>query len=120
MCACRAGGLAGAVGNFEGLGRMRAPSRRIYRRFIENKPVSRTFGYGMAVGSRFVGTPKIGFGTSETGRDYRLGYSLGRLGGEGPASGWAWMANARSMRTSIARITPTSPASPRAGREPVA
>ena len=32
--------------------------------------------YGMAVGSRFVGTPRIGFGTSEYGRDYRFGYGL--------------------------------------------
>ena len=40
-------------------------------------------GYGLPVGSRFVGTPRVGVGTSETGRDYRLGYSLGALGGEG-------------------------------------
>ena len=39
--------------------------------------------YGMAVGSRFVGTPRIGIGTSGTGRDYRFGYSLGLLGREG-------------------------------------
>ena len=32
--------------------------------------------YGMAVGSRFVGTPRIAFGTSEYGRDYRFGYGL--------------------------------------------
>ncbi len=30
----------------------------------------------MAVGNRFVGTPRIGFGASEMGRDYRLGYGL--------------------------------------------
>ena len=40
-------------------------------------------GYGLPVGSRFVGTPRVGVGTSETGRDYRLGYRLGALGGEG-------------------------------------
>ena len=33
-------------------------------------------GYGLPVGSRFVGTARVGFGTSEMGRDYRLGYSL--------------------------------------------
>ena len=33
-------------------------------------------GYGLPVGSRFVGTPRIGVGTSEMGRDYRLGYGL--------------------------------------------
>ena len=36
-------------------------------------------GYGLPVGSRFVGTPRVGFATSEYGRDYRLGYSLGLL-----------------------------------------
>ena len=33
-------------------------------------------GYGMPVGVRLVGTPRIGIGTSEHGRDYRLGYGL--------------------------------------------
>ena len=51
-------------------------------------------GYGLPVGSRFVGTPRVGFSTSEYGRDYRLGYSLGcaqpgesgvRAGGRGAA-----------------------------------
>ena len=36
-------------------------------------------GYGLPVGSRFVGTPRIGFGTSEYARDYRVGYSLDLL-----------------------------------------
>ena len=40
-------------------------------------------GYGLPVGRRFVGTPRVGFSTSEYGRDYRLGYSLGALGGSG-------------------------------------
>ncbi len=40
-------------------------------------------GYGLPVGSRFVGTPRIGVGTSEMGRDYRLGYGLGVLGRAG-------------------------------------
>ena len=42
-------------------------------------------GYGLPVGSRFVGTPRVGVGTSADGRDYRLGYRLGALGGEGTA-----------------------------------
>ena len=42
-------------------------------------------GYGLPVSSRFVGTPTFGVGTSEMGRDYRLGYRLGALGGEGTA-----------------------------------
>ena len=36
-------------------------------------------GYGLPVGSRFVGTPRVGFGTSQYGRDYRLGYGLSVL-----------------------------------------
>ena len=36
-------------------------------------------GYGLPVGSRFVGTPRVGFSTSEYGRNYRVGYGLGVL-----------------------------------------
>ena len=36
-------------------------------------------GYGLPVGSPFVGTAGIDIGTSEDGRDYRLGYGLGVL-----------------------------------------
>ena len=39
-------------------------------------------GYGLPVGRRLVGTPQVGVGTSAYGRDYRLGYSLGALGGQ--------------------------------------
>ena len=39
-------------------------------------------GYGLPVGTRFVGTPRVGFATSEYGRDYRLGYGLGVLNRE--------------------------------------
>ena len=42
-------------------------------------------GYGLPVGSRFVGTPTFGVGTSAYGRDYRVGYSLGVMNGEGTA-----------------------------------
>ena len=31
------------------------------------------------LGSRFVGTPRVGFSTSEYGQDYRVGYGLGVL-----------------------------------------
>ncbi len=41
--------------------------------------------YDMAVGGRLVGTPRIGFGTSGMGRDYRFGYGLGLIGATGPA-----------------------------------
>ena len=36
-------------------------------------------GYGLPVGRRFVGTPRIGFSASEYGQDYRVGYGLGVL-----------------------------------------
>ena len=36
-------------------------------------------GYGLPVGARFVGTPRVGGSTSTYGRDYRMGYSLGLL-----------------------------------------
>ena len=41
-------------------------------------------GYGMAVfGERFTGTPYVGYGLSDTGREYRMGWRLGRAGVEG-------------------------------------
>ena len=33
-------------------------------------------GYGMPIGSRFVGTPRASVRTSEYGRDYRIGYGM--------------------------------------------
>ena len=33
-------------------------------------------GYGIPIGSRFVGTPRAGVRTSEYGRDYRIGYGM--------------------------------------------
>ena len=33
-------------------------------------------GYGLPLGARFVGTPRVGVRTSEYGRDYRLGYGM--------------------------------------------
>ena len=36
-------------------------------------------GYGLPVGARFVGTPRVGVSTSQYGRDYRFGYGLGVL-----------------------------------------
>ena len=38
-------------------------------------------GYGLPVGRRFVGTPRIGFRTSEYSREERVGYGLGLLDG---------------------------------------
>ena len=38
-------------------------------------------GYGLPLGGGFVGTPRVGVRTSESGRDYLLGWSVGVLGG---------------------------------------
>ena len=48
----------------------------------QGNQVDAEVGYGLPVGSRFVGTPTLGLRTSEYGRDYRLGYSLGVLNRE--------------------------------------
>ena len=42
------------------------------------RQVDAEVGYGLPAG-RFVGTPSVGVGTSQYGRDYRLGYRLGLL-----------------------------------------
>ena len=36
-------------------------------------------GYGLPVGARLVGTPRVGLATSQYGRDYRFGYGLRSL-----------------------------------------
>ena len=36
-------------------------------------------GYGLPVGARLVGTPRVGLTTSPYGRDYRVRYGLGVL-----------------------------------------
>ena len=41
--------------------------------------VDAELGYGLPVGARFVGTPRVGLATSSYGRDYRVGYGLGVL-----------------------------------------
>ena len=44
--------------------------------------VDAELAYGLPVGSRFVGTPRMGFGSSAYGRSYQFGYRLGALGTE--------------------------------------
>ena len=45
--------------------------------------VNAEVGYGVPVGARFVGTPKVGYSAaSQYGRDYLMGYSLGLLNSE--------------------------------------
>lgn len=48
-------------------------------RFASGTCLDGEVGYGLPVGSRFVGTPRLGFAASEHGRDYRVGYVLGAL-----------------------------------------
>ena len=44
--------------------------------FASGNRLDTEIGYGLPVGSRFVGTPRVGFAASEYGRDYRVGYGL--------------------------------------------
>ena len=61
------GGADAAAGPVDPLGRHRLEAR---------------VGYGLsAFGGRFTGTPELGFGLSESGRDYRLGWRLTPEGG---------------------------------------
>ena len=59
-------------------------------------------GYGLPVGSRFVGTPRVGFATSEYGRDYRVGYGLGCSTVSASTSSWASMRTGARVRCSRA------------------
>ena len=47
--------------------------------FAQGNRLDGEVGYGLPVGSRFVGTPRAGFSTSEHGGDYRVGYGLAVL-----------------------------------------
>ena len=44
--------------------------------FVAGNRLDTEIGYGLPVGNRFVGTPRVGFAASEYGRDYRMGYGL--------------------------------------------
>ena len=48
-------------------------------RFAQGNRLDGEVSYGLPQGSRFVGTPRVGFSASEYGRDYRVGYRLGVL-----------------------------------------
>ena len=50
-----------------------------YGGFAQGNRLDGEVGYGLPVGRSFVGTPRVGFSTSEYGRDYRVGYGLGVL-----------------------------------------
>ena len=48
--------------------------------FAQGNRLDGEVGYGLPVGSHFVGTPRVGFSAAAYGRDYRVGYRLGGLG----------------------------------------
>ena len=61
-------------------------------------------GYGMAVGRCLVGVPRFGLGTSETGRDYRLGYSLSV--GQGSAMNFEFGLDAQRRQSLLGQGNP--------------
>ena len=53
---------------------------------LQRRRLEVSLGYGFsAFGDRFTSTPELGFGLSDTGRDYSLGWRLGLAQG-GPTS----------------------------------
>ena len=72
-----------AMGGAEALWGRETMAGMAHGGFAAGNRLDADLGYGLPVGSRLVGTPSVGFGTSEYGRDYRLGYSLGVLRNEG-------------------------------------
>ena len=44
--------------------------------FASGNRLDTEIGYGLPVGSRFVGTPRVGFAATAHGRDYRMGYGV--------------------------------------------
>ena len=50
-----------------------------HRMYGSGDRVDAEVGYGLPVGARFVGSPRVGLTTSQYGRDYRVGYGLGVL-----------------------------------------
>ena len=69
--------MAGLGGADDGAGSVDSAGRRRLEARV---------GYGVsAFGGRFTGTPELGFGLSESGRDYRLGWRLTPAGGNAGA-----------------------------------
>ena len=85
-------------------------------------------GWGLPVGSRFVGTPRVGFSASEYGKDYRVGYGLGVLnreslnfelpGGDGPAGAHAVSSRRQGRLVGVAAVADERDARP-SPRSPV-
>ena len=77
--------------------------------------VNAEVGYGLPVGARFVGTPRVGSATSQYGRDYRMGYSPNCSRAKVFASTWAWTRSAGRTRRWAARTTACWAGPPSAG-----
>ena len=68
-----------AMGGAEALWGRETMAGMVHGSFAQGSRVDGEVGYGLPVGSRFVGTPRVGFSASEHGRDYRVGYGVGVL-----------------------------------------
>ena len=69
-----------ATGGSEALWRSQmAYGAGAHRMYGAGGQVNAEVGYGLPLGARFVGTPRVGLTTSQHGRDYRVGYTLGVL-----------------------------------------
>ena len=69
-----------ATGGAESLwGNQMAYGMGSHQMYGSGEQLNAEVGYGLPVGGRFVGTPKVGISNSTYGRDYRFGYGLGVL-----------------------------------------
>ena len=68
-----------ATGGAEALWGRESMAGMAHGSFMQGNRLDGEVGYGLPVGTGFVGTPRVGFSTSEYGRDYRVGYGLGVL-----------------------------------------
>ena len=71
---------------------------------VQGNSLDAEVGYGLPVGSRFVGTPRVGFTTSEYGQDYRVGYGLGVLDRESSTSSSESRRSAATVRCSVSTV----------------
>ena len=74
-------------------------------------------GYGVRIGTRFIGTPAAGVRTSEYGRDYRIGYRIQVLEQERLNFSSASTPNAARARRSRYRSRAEAPTSASSGAQ---
>ena len=68
-----------ATGGAEALWGRETMAAAAHGGFAAGNRLDGEMGYGLPLGCRFVGTPRVGFSASKYGRDYRFGYGLGVL-----------------------------------------